>query len=434
MSHKTLGTPDDPLAIGSGSIIAQLKRLRHETNVLYSLPPMWGPSRLRNEETVTNSSGSAGMTQENGEVRLITGANGSDYVELRSAQFAQYRSGLFGEPAFGIRFGSLPSANQVARWGYYDDSEGVGWGLDSTGLFTFRRKGGSDTTYRPHGDTSNTSNLWQIDSLNGWKSKENPSGVNFDPLDGAVFHNLFRLYGHGPVWWYVEPKKEGSPKNERGTPSVPEVAVDRRVYAREQSLQDFNKQLRCEVDNNGTASSWEMYVGGRQYSLWGNTDAFEQRDIPELVRGYSVGTADTWEPVMAFRKQPTFPPGSGRNNSVSVRLVDVETQADAEVEVKVTFDADVTNAASDWSPPEEWTAREAAIETIRDPDTALSVDSGQEGLRILHAFIDGSKSAARTVRRESQLPLGRSIEAVLWVRAPATSTSIDASVTHEEQW
>lgn len=422
MSTSSIGDKTDRFAIGKGSMIAQLKRLRRKAQVQYDIPPMWGASRLRNETTKTDSSGSVQVTEDTGELKLSTGADGDDRIELRSAQYAQYRSGLHGEASFGIRMSEKPSGNQVARWGYFDDNAGFGWGIDSTGIFTFTREAGSDTIYRRSDDSSSSSNAWSGDPLDGVGGRE----IELDILDGAVFHVLFQLYGYGPVIWYVQPQDSDAHR-------APEIEADSRVYPTQINLVDFNRQLRVELDNDGTAQNLDLYVGGRQYSLWGDVGTFERRDVPTLVRNYNVSSTDTWEAIIAVRKQPNFPTSTSRGNSVSVKVVNVEGLADGDAELKLTFDASITNTG-DYATPDEWDNSESAIQTITVDDNTPSVDSSQEGLRVAHSFLAGSNQTQSIITERAQLPLGANMEAVLWARAASTSTSINASLTVEEQW
>lgn len=419
MPKRDIGSSDDPIAIGAGSVIAQLKRLRLKSQVQYDIPPMWGPSRLRNEITKTDTSGSAGVSEDTGELKLSTGADGADRVELRTSQYGQYRSGLYGEAAFGVRMTELPSGDQVARWGYFDDQAGFGWGVDSESIFTFYREAGSDTIYRPPAHADDEASAWTEDPLDG----TGDSGLTLSVLDGHVFHTVFRLYGHGPVIQYVEAKNDGDGR-------APEVPVDRRVYPSQINLVDFNRQLRAEVENGGTDQNLDVYLGGRQYSLWGDKGVFERRDIPTVVEGYSPGAS--YEPIIAVRKQPNFPTGTSRGNSVSVRVVNIDAVADGAAQLRMTFDADITNPG-DYTPPDGWDNSEAATETINVDDTAPQVDGTQPGLTVAHAFVDGSRSVSQAIKERSELPLGAATEAVLWAKTSANAT-VKASLTVEERW
>lgn len=281
------------------------------------------------------------------------------------------------------------------------------------------REAGKDTIYRPpvHADTEEQE--WNLDPLDG----SGESDLSLDILDGSIFHTLFRLYGHGPVIQYAEPKDAA---NDR----APEVAVDQRVYPTQINIVDFNRQLRAEVENGGTDQNLDLYIGGRQYSLWGDKGTFERRDIPTVVEGYSPGT--TYEPIIAVRKQPDFPPGTSRGNSVSVRIVNIDAVSDGSAQLRLTFDADVTNE-NDFSPPEGWDNTEAATETINVDNTAPQVDGAQQGLTVAHAFVNGSRSVSQAIEERSELPLGADTEAVLWAKSGGNAT-VKASMTVEEQW
>lgn len=423
MPKLDIGSSDDPFAIGAGSVIAQLKRLRLQSEVQYDIPPMWGPSRLRNEITKTDASGSVGVTEDTGELKLSTGADGSDRVELRTSQYAQYRSGLFGEAAFGIRLSELPSGDQVARWGYFDDQAGFGWGVDAESVFTFYREAGSDTIYRPPAHADDAASEWRLDPLDG----TGESGLDLSILDGSVFHTAFRLYGHGPVIQYAEPKDSDAHR-------APEVAVDRRVYPTQINLVDFNRQLRAEVENGGTAQNLDLFLAGRQYSLWGDKGVFERRPVPVVSDGYTIGSSGTWEPVLAIRKKPDFPPGTNRGNSVSTRIIEIGGRPTGDAQLKLTLDADVTNGDGDWVTPEDWDDDESAIEVINAETTTPQVSGAQEGLRTEHAFLQGGVFSSRATTERSNIELGAAIEAVLWAYSASGTPDIDVRVEIEEQW
>lgn len=427
MSHADIGSPSDVWAIGDGTVISQLKRNRKRAETQYDLPPMWGTSRLRDESSITDSSGSAQITEDAGEIKLETGANGSDRVELRTAQYAQYRAGLYGDASMQIRPESLPTGNQVMRWGYFDDNSGFGWGLDSTGIFTFFREGGSDTIYRPSDDATSDSAKWQVDDLDGQDDSNNPSGINLDPLDGHVFHIIFRAYGGGIVRWAVEARDDTG-----STPMVRPVEVDRRKYDGKINIVDFNRQLRVELDNNTTGTARILYIGARQFSLLGDTATFERRTVTPIVRGLQVTSNDTYVPVLAVRKKSNFPTTESRGNSVRTRIAQMAARSNGDGEVTLTVDANVTNSDSDWTDPERWDTEETAIEVI--DDTVTSITQDDVGQQVSHIWLSGSNNSQDVIERTAQFDLGAAIEAIVWARTASSNTTFDVSLAVEEQW
>lgn len=423
MPQRDIGSSGDAPAFGDrGSVIAQLKRNRLTKQVQGGIPPYYGVSRLRDETEITDSSGNAEVTEDGGEIRLSTGADGADRVVLRSAEPFQYREGTYLNPSLGIRPEKLPDG-QVMRWGYFNDESGIGWGYDADGIFTFKREAGTDTIHRPPESATSEEKTWNRDPLNGTGA----SGVDLDVEAGNVFEMIGRLYGEGPIRWSVEAKDE---KGDR----APGVVVDARVYPDEINMVDFNRPLRVEIDNNGTAQSIDLYVGGRQFSLWEDAGTFETRDVTPIARGISIGSADTWENIMAIRKKEGFPPGTGRPNSIRAVVRQIEMIASQDVEVRALFDATTDLQDADYGEPEDWPAAETGIEVALASVTAFTMS--EDGLPISHQVGSGSFFAAGTAEEDSTIPIGQDQEVVVQVRSPSTGAdAVDVlAVTVQEQW
>jgi len=402
----SIGQPTDFFALGRGGVISQLKRMQLPTTIQFDLKPTWGVSALRSK-TSTNGTG-ATVGETGGEIEVASGTDGAGSASLTTIRRGQYRSGTWGEASLGIRLGSDPSGDQVARWGYFDEQNGFGWGADSEGVFTFRRKNGTDTVRRPSD--------WKGDPLD----KSGPSSITLSLVDGAVFHNLYRWYGHGPSVWFVEPKA-------RSSQQTPEVKVDWQVYRGEISITDPNQPLNVEVDNGGTAENLSVYVGGRQFAIWGLREKSAVRNVPLIARSYSITSADTWEPIMALQKKATFGP-SGRDNTVKSLIKRIGALASgANVEIRLTLDAETDATYKD---PEGWTASETSIERS---DGTFSVTT--DGEPIVHGMVasGSSKNAAGTTKRNARIPLAEDQEAVLWGRSANTPTIPVAKVMVEEQ-
>jgi len=402
----SIGQPTDRFALEHGGIIPQLKRLQLPSTIQFDLKPTWGVSALRSK-TATNGTG-ATVAETGGEIEVASGTDGAGSASLTTIRRGQYRSGTWGEASLGVRLGSTPTGDQVARWGYFDDQNGWGWGADSEGFFLFRRKDGTDTVRRPA--------EWEGDPLNG----DGDSSITLDVTDGAVYHNLFRWYGHGPAVWYVEPKRP----NAQWTP---EVKADWQVYRGEISVTDPNQPVNVEVDNNGTAENLSVYVGGRQFAIWGRREKSAVRNVPLVERAFSISSADTWEPILALQKKSTFGP-SGRDNTVKTLVKRIGALASgANVEIRLTLDAETDATYKD---PEGWTGSETSIERS---DGAFSVTT--DGEPIVHGMVasGSSKNAAGTTKRNARIPLAENQEAVLWGRSASTPSIPVSKVMVEEQ-
>lgn len=392
---------EDRFAIGEDSVLAELKRLRLPSHVQFSPPATWGTSALRDRETTENG---GTISASSGQLLLSTSTNANGRAQLESLERCMNRSGTWSNPSIGLR---VPNAdalegNQVIRAGMFDDDYGVGYGIDATGAFLFRRVAASDTLYRP--------SVW------------NGIGVS-DPvqmfIDGFIAEVVFQWYGHGPILWFVKPKNAVTHWND-------ERPLHQLVFPGELNFVEPNQPLRVEVDNNGTSGSdLECYVGGRQYSLWGDPGLIEKRNIPVVRRSYSLGTnsaTNGWEPVIAVREKSTL---AGRTNSVRTVIREIAGRADGDYELLATFGAETNSSYG--NTPSDYPSGETAVEVDVGSFTVSSF-----GTPVAHLIGGGSFFQASPVEEQTRVVLGTGTEIVLWVRGAATTLEV-ATVSCEEQ-
>jgi len=399
-----------------------------QKSVQVDFPPMYGASRHRNE---FSSSGGASLSENDGSLHIDLGANGSDRFVLGTNVDGQYRSGTFAEGAFGIRIPGGLQGDQEVRWGLDAPRNGVGWGLDATSFFTYWKQGDSITRYRPEDKPDPD---WLLSSAS-----------NITAASGQVFKILARMYGHGPVLWALEQKYPGLHR----APSVP---VDKRVYDEKINVRDFNKPLRVIAENNGTAAEMDVFVDGRQYTIWGQPGNFERRITTDLIRSFTTAGSGTWEPLIAIRKKPEFPAGTSRRNSVRVAARSIRASADGDCELRYTQEADVTNPGSDYlSQGSMKDPSETAVETIidqggtngneyTDATADLQVDTDKGG-QFGHLFASGSPSRSGKAKKSwrSRSACRRPACCGCGATAPSPSTpplttSSNTNQPHIERW
>lgn len=381
--------------------------------VQFNLLPHWGVSTVRQEILGTGDT----IAETGGEIEFPSGTTGSYDQSLVTKEFTQYRSGLWGDAGLAIRMEGEPVGNQVARWGMFEDDNGFGWGVDANGIFVFRRKGGNETRYYQQ-EGINSEDAWNTDSLDG----TGRSRLNLDLTDGEVFHTLFRWYGHGPFISYVE-KKVGD------TNLITNIDVHRQLYFGEALTEDPNQRLRVQIENNGTSgNNFSLFIGGRQFSLWGKEVAFQNRTPTAILRDQTISTSDTWVPLAAIRKKPTF---NGRTNSIRCTIKRLRCLADATFEARVTVDA--TSDATFGSTFEGVPSDESAMEVDYDPDN-FTVTS--DGFETLSTFGDAGFFTSGVAQTPTEaIPLGTETHSIIWGRTPAGSVTFDyIYVDIEEQW
>lgn len=374
------------------TFIDVMRRAVTPPHVQVSFPPTWGVSRLRDTTDTTDG----GTVDENeGRIRLRTSTGANDAATLYTRERGHYRDGTWGDASLGIRVpnaGSLEDGQEIT-FGYYDKQNGFGYGVDATGPFVFRYRAGSRTITRPA----------------SWYGPAGQSAFMDALADGAVFHTLFRWYGHGPALWFAE-------KKNTGTQWTDETAFHQSVYTGTTSIVDPNQPLRVDVTNGGvTSNPLSVFVGGRQFALYGNTQAFNTRPVSVPRRGYALGTksaTNDWEPIIAVRKKQTI---LTRNNSVRVVHTGVKARTDGDVEIMVTFDATVT---ATWAEIEDHDGDETDIEADVGDFTVSAF-----GQPVEHVLGGGSFFFEDVIESAARIPMGDDTVCVLWVRGSGVTVS-----------
>lgn len=330
--------------------MSQFEELRVvERNKLIDLKSLYGLSNLRDIVT-TAGSGAVTNAVGGGEYKLVTTANGADSATLESAERGRYVAGQPGEAGIGIRIDAALTGSQVARWGYFDDSDGFGFGQDADGLFVFSRKNGTDTEIRQAD--------WNNDTLSGDGGNGNPSRLQLDLSVGHTFQVVFTYYGYGPCYFEVLINDDDARQRK--------IIVHR--FKRNDALviENPNLPVRAEIENGGSATAFDaLYVGGRQYSVVGSYRPNRRVTSERRLSLGSIGT--TFLPTVSMRSKSAY-------SSVSTKIegLDIITDADLLFEVRVA--ATLTGAS--FGTPTDHTATETATEA----DNSATAISGGEVL------------------------------------------------------
>lgn len=326
------------------------------------LSSTFSPSSYRDFLT---ESGSASVTQNTGEIQLSTGTTDSSVAAIQTKERLNYRPGFTSEAGIGVRVPSNPASGQEAKWGQFDSQNGWGFGIDSTGLFTFVRRAGTDTkTYQSN---------WNIDPLdrNGF------SKINFDVSDGAIYQMDVTWYGYGDVEYYITPSDK---INNRDL-----FQAHNYVSKQETTVVDPNQPIRAEVRNGTSSADFTIYVGGRQASVLG-TSQREARTTADFNGPVLLDTNDT-VPIISFRKKSTF---FGRTNTVRCILESLEIVSENEVLVEVYTNSTLTGAS--FGSIQGISSGESALEVDK---SATSLDSGESRVKTILSGPSGSKKKSK---------------------------------------
>lgn len=246
---------------------------------VFNLSAFYGLSNLRDIQETANG-GTIALLEAELRLRTSTTANGR--AALFTAERGVYNSGYAAQIGLGVRIPTKPTGNQIAKWGARADGEGIYFVQDETGLAVARLSNSVETLYRQSD--------WNMDTLDG----TGPSGVTFNPADGRVCQIIFTYYGDGQIVWEIAAEVDGVQRK------IPFHAIK---FKGELSLRNANLPIFAEVDNGGDATSLDLYVHGRQYSIIG--DYNPKRRFTGQARG-SVATGTTAVPLVTFRTKTGF--------------------------------------------------------------------------------------------------------------------------------
>lgn len=366
-----------------------------------NLKSIYGYTALRDIKTET---GSATVTNNNIEYRLQTTASGPDAAILDSAERGRYVAGQDSVAGIGVRVSDTPTGNQFAQWGYYDDNDGFGFGVDATGTYVFYRNAGTDTkTYQ---------SSWNADVLDG----TGKSGYTFALADGHIFHINFSWYGFGAIEFSIFTNDSNNVQSE--------TIVHRLRVTGGTSIQNPNLPLRVEVDNNGTADAFDsVYVGGRQFSTRGNYTPYTRTTGQERTSVGSI-TSSTYLPIVTFRRK------TGAFEHTSVRPQGFDLDIDQSVYAELRVNGSLTGAS--YVTPIDYTATETAVET----DISASAITGGEVVwkGLIRASGGGPSSGGGASVPIAEVDMVANQPLTLCLKAKSTTATASAVFRVVEEW
>lgn len=329
-----------------------------EYSPIFEIKSSYGISALRDGIGTTGT----GAVSWLGGKHIVSGAATGDTASLRTAKRGRYLAGLVGVAGVGVRLVTSPaSSGDEARWGYFDSDRGFGFGIDTGGLFSFTRKGGTDKIKRYRAD-------WVADKLDG----TGPSGESFDPEDGATYRLPHIYYGYGTFSYQILLRGTGGDRDSL-------IEVDQQTFPGELSIPDPNLPVSVEV--SGVCS---VAVGGRQYGVYGRYDP-ERRIVSDWASSVSIN-ATGWTPLLSFRPKATAPTGDDGYRSVAINVAGSGVISDSDAVWALFLDGTLTDAI--FRTPRG----HSASETATDYDVSATAISGGES--IYKAIVAGGQGNA----------------------------------------
>lgn len=369
-----------------------------ERTPLFELNSALGLSVLRDVTAVANS---GTITNSGGEHILSTGATTASTAQLQSVEYGRYYPGTSAEAGMGIRAPSTYTGTAFAEWGYFGAADGFAFGIDATNTYISYTRASSQT--KVYQDS------WNVDVMDG----SGPSGATLTPANGNIYRINFSWYGYGMIEWFVI--------MEDATGNQSQILVHRYAPTTTNSIQQPNQPMTVKVDNGNTTTDFIVYVGGRQFSVYGRYVPSVRRTQEARLLLASVGT--TFKPLITFRRKSGF-------GSFPVKFHEVALIADAAILWEMRVGGTLTGASF------------GAVTNVPTTETSLEVDvaataitGGQKTESGLVATTgSGSKESGGFDNDTFTLPLPGVEEITLCARALTGTATISSVLGMEEEW
>tara|TARA_R110000803_G_scaffold118414_1_gene186794 strand:- start:574 stop:1776 length:1203 start_codon:yes stop_codon:yes gene_type:complete len=301
-----------------------------ERTPLIELNSALGLSVLRDVTVVANT---GTVTNTGGEFVVATGGTTASTAQLQTIESGRYYPGTAAQAGAGIRAPDTFTGTAYAEWGYFGSTDGFGFGVDATDDYVFYTRASSQTKVYQ--------SSWNVDPMDG----TGPSGATLDVTQGNIYQITFSWYGYGVIEWSIV--MDGA--NGKQAP----ILVHRYRPTTTNSIQNPNQPITVKVANGNTTTDFSIYVGGRQFSVYGRYIPSLRRTQEARILQASIGT--TFVPLVTFRRKSGF-------SSFPVKFHEVNLITDGDLLWEVRVSGSLTGDSF------------GSVTNIPTTETALEVD------------------------------------------------------------
>lgn len=394
---KLTGVNGNPVSISPYSEL-----ITAEKTTLIELKSIYGFSELRDSKTEV---GSGTVTNDFREYKCkVNGINSTARLESRDR--GRYISGKSAEYGIGVRTNTdTITGDGEIIWGGLNDTNGMYFGKDSTGLFV----GILDEEV----ETKIYQDDWNMDKLDG-------TGISGEVLDltkANIYNIEFTWYGYGIITFKVQLKTVKGMKL---------VEVHNYIVDNKTSIQNPNLPITAQVKQSTGTEDIELYVGGRQFSVLGSyTPSF--RTLSEYFLNKSIPTLSTNPtPILSFKHKKELCAVDGKLSGVNI-----STNNQIIFEVYLADEDALTGA--DFGTP----TRNKTTETAFEVDSSATAFDYTKGNLLYRDMIDGGVGG-RGVNNDDfrdlivDIPDNKIL--VLTAFATESNSSIDGVLRIREEW
>ena len=370
-----------------------------ERTPVIELNSSYGTSLIRDNITTTNG---GTIEPAEGVLRLSVTGDPDSRSLLESSEIGRYVPGYGAQIGVGIRCNCTPEGDSEVRWGGWDAEQenGFYFGVDSLGKFVaIKRANTVSKVYQQD---------WNIDKLDG----SGQSRLDLNPELGFIYQIEFSWYGYGQILFGVTGVDE-STNQQRFIPCHSLRRFD------ETSVLTPNLRIFVDVVNSGDGNTYQVDVGGRQYSIVGKYEPIvrvngDWRDTT------SVGT--TTQPLISLRQKEDF-----LSRSIKARgfdIVDVTESIIAEIRVG----GDLTDGS--WENLSNQIPEETSLEVNKSATEVIGGTIIWTG--IIGAEGPGSNRESASIDTDVDVPEGKVI--TLCARAFTGTSSTRSAFRVTEEW
>lgn len=345
-------------------------------------------------DNIKNVTGTGTVTSTIGtdsEIKLSINGT-SDVAGLRSAKRGYYIAGLSSEVGIALRIPTALVSGNILKFGYFDTSNGYYFKLTGSTLSVCVMRFGTETEI-----SSSSFNRYKLDGTEA-------NGITLDFTKGNIFRIDFTWYGFGQViFGVIQTNITGVqkfyPMHVHNTTTTTSCGVP-------------NLPINVQLSSNGSSSTRDVYIAGRQYSILGKLIQNERRKM-YVLQGASSATTST-NRLFSLRYKTSY-------KTCTVEFKKIYAMANVEILLQVWKNATLSGSS--------FGTNSFVNETCLEVDTSSSFSGGT----IMQSYLLFAGAPVDIYLKDLHLYEDDTIT-FTWKATTILSNTMDLIVEWDEKW